>query len=83
MIHLIWSGRGWLAPATVFASSLAMELTVEQIHQDPSYYQNHHWPFATVLVGSGAIVCSLGLLWKTEPSRRLIDQDSAGAVLQE
>jgi hypothetical protein len=80
VIHLVFSGRGWVAPAVVFASSLAMEAAVERYAGDDSYYQTHHWPLATALIAAGTIVWTLGVWWRTEPGRRLVDADTGEAV---
>jgi len=68
MIHLFWSGRGFLVPAITFASCLAMELFVRAAHHDDKYYQTHCWPILTAfLISAFAIyIISRGLVARRE-----------------
>jgi hypothetical protein len=56
MIHLVWSGKGYIVPLVAFASSLLTEILVEAHFNDERYYQEHGWPIFTALAVAGLIV---------------------------
>ena len=56
MIHLVWSGKGYVVPLVAFASSLLTEVLVETLFNDEKYYQEHGWPIFTALAVAGLIV---------------------------
>ena len=56
MIHLIWSGRGYLVPVITFGSCLGMELTTRAVFHDDAYYQEHCWPMPLGMAGLACVV---------------------------
>lgn len=55
-MHLIWHGRGWVVPASVFGFSLISELITRSVTGDEQYYQNHATPIGLSLLGSAIII---------------------------
>lgn len=56
MIHLVWSGKGYIVPVAAFGCSLLTEILVEAHFNDEKYYQQHGWPIFTALAVAGLIV---------------------------
>lgn len=56
MIHIIWTGLGWVVPAATFGVSLLSEIVWEAGAGDDEYYQTHGFPFALALWISAGIV---------------------------
>ena len=56
MVHLIWSGKGYIVPVVIFLASLIMELCTEAIYKDEDYYQTHGWPVCWAFIISAFIV---------------------------
>jgi hypothetical protein len=66
MIHLVWSGKGFLVPAVTFGMCLSTEILVRVRYHDEKYYQTHGWPILTAFLISAAVIYLL--------SRRLVAQ---------
>lgn len=76
MIHLVWSGHGYLVAVITFASCLLMELTTRAVFHDNSYYQDHAWPMAVALATAGAICFVVGRLLNGGPTQTLVNLET-------
>lgn len=81
MIHLVWSGQGYLVPVITFASCLLMELTTRAISHDTTYYQEHVWPMPVALVIAGVGCLIIGQLLPGTKSRKVIDMETREEIL--
>ena len=82
MIHLVWSGHGYLVPVFTFASCLLMELTTRVLFQDKSYYQDHVWPIPVALTVAGLICLAVGSLLSRSKPRTLMDVSTGEIVVE-
>jgi hypothetical protein len=57
---LIWSGRGYVVPASTFAAALATELLTEAAFRDDRYYQEQAWPLSVALAVGGVVSYLVG-----------------------
>jgi hypothetical protein len=80
MIHLIWSGRGYLVAAITFGISLAANLLTDAVTDGEAYWEDHRWPFAISLFVS-ALACSYAsLIFRERRVRRLVDSSTRRPV---
>ncbi len=75
MIHIIWSGKGYLVCVIVFGCSLIANLICNATI-GPGYYDHHKWPFAVSLVVSAAACWSLGDYLRKRNDRVVIDKQT-------
>ena len=78
---IIWSGRGFLVAVIAFGCLLASEFVTERHFRDDAYYQRHGWPKLAGFLVAGSIVWWLGVRWKDEDARTLIDKDTGREVV--
>ena len=81
MVHLIWSGRGFLVPVITFASCLGMELTTRAVFQDDTYYQEHVWPIPVALAIAGVVCVVIGQVFSGGEPRTLVDVETREQVV--
>ena len=55
MMNLIYTGRGWVVPASAFGLSLIAEIITRSLTGDESYYQTHGGPLALALLLSACV----------------------------
>ena len=77
---LVWSGKGWAVPATVFVSALATEFITEAICKNAEYYQGHRWPLSLALTVSAVLTWEFDQKWASVPTRELVDINTAERV---
>ncbi len=82
MLHLAWSGHGYLVAVFAFGSCLAMELTTRAVFQDDSYYQDHAWPMPVALFVSGLICLVVGRLLSRHRPRTMVDLETGEKVIE-
>ena len=82
MVHLAWSGHGYLVAVSAFGSCLLMELTTRAVFQDNSYYQDHVWPMPVALVVSGLVCLVVGCLLNRDQPRTLVDIETGEKVVE-
>jgi hypothetical protein len=75
MIHIIWTGKGYLVFVIVFACSLIANL-ISNAEVSSGYYDHHKWPFAVSLLVSAAICWSLGDYLRKRSDRVVIDKQT-------
>jgi len=64
---LVWSGRGYVVPASTFLASLATEVLTEATLEDDRYYQEHAWPLSIALAVGGIVSYVVGKAGKQGP----------------
>ena len=77
---IIWSGWGFLVAVIVFGCSLVMEILIESVTGNESFYQQAIWPLALALALSGAICWFLGKYLNKPEERNLIDKETGEEV---
>ena len=81
MIHLIWSGRGYLVFVIAATSCLLMELATRAVFQDNTYYQKQAWPIPAALAIAGVICFFVGRSMNRGSPRRLRDIETGALVV--
>jgi hypothetical protein len=81
MIHIIWTGKGFLVAVFVFGSSLIANLITNAMTGSASYWEAHKWPFADSLFVSGALCWSVGRQLHSKPARVLLDPNTGKQVV--
>jgi hypothetical protein len=75
IIHIIWTGKGYLVFLIVFGCSLIANL-ISNVAIGPGYYDHHKWPLAISLLVSAAICWSLGDYFRKRSDRVVIDKQT-------
>ena len=75
MIHIIWTGKGYLVFVIVFGCSLIANLLFNA-QVGAGYYDHHKWPFAVLLLVSAAICWSLGDYLRKRSDQVVIDKQT-------
>ncbi len=81
MVHLIFSGRGFLVPVITCASCLGIELTTRAVFQDNTYYQEHCWPMPLALAIAGVACVVVGQVFSGGEPRTLVDVETREQVV--
>jgi hypothetical protein len=81
VIHLIWSGLGFLVAVITFGCCLASEFLVEAAFHDDRYYQSHGWPKLIAFVVAAAVVGVVGRHLRRRQGRVLIDPQTGSEVI--
>ena len=81
MVHLIYSGCGFLVPVITFASCLLMELMTRALFQDNTYYQEHWWPMPLVLAIAGLACVVVAQVFSGGEPRTLVDVETREQVV--
>jgi hypothetical protein len=81
MIHIVWTGYGFLVAVFIFGFSLVANLITNSITGEKAYWDAHKWPFAVSLFIS-AITCSVvGCFFHNRNARVLIDPENGKEVV--
>ena len=75
MIHLQWTGKGYLIFVIVFGCSLVGNLMADAEY-GPNYYDHHLWPLAVSLLVSAAFCWRLGDYLRRRSDRVVIDKET-------
>lgn len=75
MIHIIWTGKGYLVFVIVFGCSLIANL-ISNAEVGSDYYDHHKWPFAASLLVSAAVCWSLVNYLRKRSDRVVIDKQT-------
>jgi hypothetical protein len=81
MIHLIWSGKGYLVAVLTFGSSLVANVITNSVTGGEAYWDAHRWPFAVSLFVSALACGYLGLVLQNRGARVLVDQETGEEVV--
>jgi hypothetical protein len=80
MIHIIWSGKGYLVFVIVFGCSLVANL-ISNAKLGSGYYDHHKWPLAVSLLVSSAICWSLGDYFRRHSGRVVLDKETREEIV--
>jgi hypothetical protein len=75
MIHIFWSGKGFLVAAIVFGSSLCANAISNWVTGGSVYWDTHKWPFAVSLFASSVACWFAARALSNKCARVPIDQD--------
>ena len=75
MLHIVWTGKGYLVFVIVFVCSLIANI-VSNMELGPGYYDHHKWPLVVSLAVSGAICWSLGDYLRKRSDQVVIDKQT-------
>jgi hypothetical protein len=73
MIHLAWSGFGYLVIVFAFGFSLIANLITNSVTGSEAYWDTHKWPLAASLFVSAAVCWLVGRLLHDQKAQVLID----------
>jgi hypothetical protein len=81
MIHIIWSGKGFLVFVFAFGFSLIANLIADCMTGSEAYWDAHQWPLATSLLASAATCWLVGQQFRNAKSQVLIDPKNGKQVI--
>jgi hypothetical protein len=81
MIHIIWSGNGFLVAVFVFGFSLLANLITNSITGNGAYWDAHKWPLATSLFISAATCWLVGGYFRNLKHQVLTDPKTGKEVV--
>ena len=81
MIHIIWSGKGFLVPVFVFGFSLIANLITNSMTASEVYWDAHKWPFAISLFASAVACGTAGSYLRNLKAQVLIDPKTSEEVI--
>jgi hypothetical protein len=73
MVHVIWSGKGYLVAVFTFGFSLVANLITNYLTGNGAYWDAHKWPLAISLFFSSAVCWLLGVDLDRREARVLLD----------
>ncbi len=80
MIHIIWSGKGFLVAVFTFGFSLVANLIANSLTGSEAYWDAHMWPFAVSLFPSAVACWFVGRVFQNRKARVLIDPKTGEVV---
>ncbi len=81
MIHIIWSGKGFLVAVITFGFSLVANLITNSVTGGGAYWDVHKWPFALSLFCSAVVCWFAGRVFQRRGARVLIDPETGEEVV--
>jgi hypothetical protein len=81
MIHIIWSGKGFLVAVFTFGFSLIANLIANSVTGNGAYWDAHKWPFAVSLFVSSVACWFVGRSFQNRKARVLIDPKTGQEVI--
>ncbi|MDB5353111.1 MAG: putative rane protein [Planctomycetota bacterium] len=81
MIHLVWSGLGFLVAVITFGCLITTEYLVEAAFHDDRYYQAHGWPKLVGFIVAAAFVWVVGRYVRGRQGKILIDPETGSEVV--
>ena len=81
MIHIVWTGKGFLVFVFAFCFSLIANLLTNLATGSEAYWNTHKWPFAVSLIVSAATCMLLGLIFHNRKGRILVDPKTGEEVV--
>jgi uncharacterized membrane protein len=81
MIHLVWSGFGFLVFVFTFGLSLASNLIANSVTGSEAYWNVHKWPLAVSLFLSAALCWFVGRFFRKHKAQVLIDPKTGREVV--
>src|SRR5437870_4438472 len=80
MIHIFWSGKGFLVAVFTFGFSLMANLISNSITGGEKYWNTHKWPFAVSLFASAAACWFVGRFFRDRGAQVFIDPKTGKEV---
>ncbi len=71
-LPLVWTGIGWLVPASVSLSTLIAQLITRGLTGLPDYWDYHRWPAGAALFAAGAVCAHYAKLLNPNEIDRLL-----------
>ena len=81
MIHIIWSGKGFLVAVFTFGFSLVANLICNSVTGSGAYWDAHKWPLAVSLFVSAVACCVVGRVFQNQKPHVLIDPKTRKEVI--
>jgi hypothetical protein len=81
MVHLFWSGYGFLVAAVTFGLSLITNFVTNTVTGSSAYWNNHKWPLAGSLFLSGMTCWVIGHHLRNRKARVLVDVETGEEVV--
>jgi len=81
MIHIIWSGKGFLVAVFTFGFSLVANLVTNSVTGGGAYWDAHKWPFAVSLFVSAVPSWVVGRSIQNRNARVLVDPKTGEEVV--
>lgn len=81
MIHIIWTGKGFLVAVVTFGCSLIANLISNWVTGSGAYWEAHKWPLAVSLFISAVACWFLGCLFRNRGAQVLIDPKTGKEVV--
>jgi hypothetical protein len=81
MIHIVFTGYGFLVLVFVFGFSLIANLITNCVTGDRMYWDAHKWPFAVSLFVSAVTCWLIGYFFRNRNGRLLIDPKNGEEVV--
>ncbi|MGE6619280.1 hypothetical protein [Bacillus mycoides] len=78
---IIWSGWGFLVAIIVIINTLLGKVIFGSITGDATYFQNHSWPMAIMLIISGVMSWYLGKYINKPNGKVYIDAETGEKVM--
>ena len=81
MIHIIWSGKGFVVAVIALGFSLIANLLTNSLTGSAAYWDAHKWPLAVSLLASGAACLPVGLYFHNLKAQVLVDAKTGKEVI--
>jgi len=81
MIHIIWTGKGYLVFVFTFCSSLLANFITDYVTGSEAYWDAHKWPLAISLFVSAQLSLIVGRIVHEQKARVLIDPQTGKDVI--
>src|SRR5579871_1124624 len=81
MIHIVWTGKGFLVAVVTFGCSLVANLISNGVTGSGAYWEDHKWPFAVSLFVSAVVCWVLGRVFRKRGAKVLIDPKTGEEVV--
>jgi len=78
---IIWSGWGFLVAIIVIINTLLGKVIFGSITRDTTYFQDHSWPMAVMLIISGVMSWYLGKYINKPNGKVYIDAETGEKVM--
>jgi hypothetical protein len=81
MIHIIWTGKGFLVAVITFGCSFIANLISDSATGSEAYWEAHRWPLAVSLLISGLACWWLAVRLRNRGGRVLFDPKNGEKVV--
>ncbi len=81
MIHIVWTGYGYLVAVFTFSFSLLANLITNSVTGSSAYWDSHKWPVGASLLLSALVCLFVGSSFRGRNSRALTDEETGERVV--